>query len=53
MKEIMKILVERQNCLEKGVIPFVDSGSLEEEMAFNELMYIKKQIGAIVAGLKK
>ena len=53
MKVIMKELVNRKNQLEKGVIPFVEPNSLEEEMAFNELILINKQIETLVGFLKK
>ena len=44
MKSIMKELINRKNQLEKGVIPFVEPNSIEEEMAFNEIIFINKQI---------
>ena len=53
MKAIMKELVNRRDQLEKGVIPFVEPNSLEEEMAFNELIFINKQIGTLAGFLKK
>lgn len=53
MKVIMKELVNRKNQLEKGIIPFVEPNSLEEEMAFNELIFINKQIETLVGFLKK
>ena len=53
MKAIMKELVNRRDQLEKGVIPFVEPNSLEEEMAFNELIFINKQIGTLTEFLKK
>lgn len=53
MKAIMKELVNRRNQLEKGVIPFVEPNSLEEEMAFNELIFINKQIEALIGFLRK
>ena len=53
MKAIMKELVNRRDQLEKGVIPFVESNSIEEEMAFNELIFINKQIGTLTEFLKK
>ena len=53
MKAIMKELVNRKNQLEEGVIPFVEPISLEEEMAFNELIFINKQIGTLTEFLKK
>lgn len=53
MKAIMKELVNRKNQLEKGIIPFVEPNSLEEEMAFNELIFINKQIGTLAGFLKK
>ena len=53
MKVIMKELVNRKNQLEKGIIPFVEPNSLEEEMAFNELVFINKQIGTLTGFLKK
>ena len=53
MKAIMKELVNRRDLLENGVIPFVEPNSLEEEMAFNELIFINKQIGTLAGFLKK
>ena len=53
MKAIMKELINRKNQLEKGVIPFVEPNSIEEEMAFDELIFINKQIGALTESLKK
>ena len=53
MKSIMKELINRKNQLEKGVIPFVEPNSIEEEMAFDELIFINKQIGALAKSLKK
>ena len=53
MKAIMKELVNRRDQLEKGVIPFVEPNSIEEEMAFNELIFINKQIGTLTEFLKK
>ena len=52
MKAIMKELVNRRDQLEKGVIPFVEPNSLEEEMAFNVLIFINKQIGTLAGFLK-
>ena len=49
MKAIMRELVNRKNQLEKGVVP----NSIEEEMAFNELIFINKQIGTLTEFLKK
>ena len=53
MEAIMRELVNRKNQLEKGVVPFVEPNSIEEEMAFNELIFINKQIGALTDFLKK
>ena len=53
MKAIMRELVNRKNQLEKGVVPFVEPNSIEEEMAFDELIFINKQIGALTKSLKK
>ena len=53
MKAIMKELINRKNQLEKGVIPFVETNSLEEEMAFNELIFINRQIETLAGFLKK
>ena len=35
MKAIMRELVNRKNQLEKGIVPFVEPNSIEEEMAFH------------------
>ena len=43
---------QKKNQLE-SVIPFVEPNSLEEEMAFNELIFINKQIGILAGFLKK
>ena len=53
MKAIMRELVNRKNQLEKGVVPFVEPNSIEEEMAFNELIFINKQIVTLTEFLKK
>lgn len=52
MKAIMRELVNRKNQLEKGVVPFVEPNSIEE-MAFNELIFVNKQIGTLTEFLKK
>lgn len=53
MKAIMRELVNRKNQLENGIVPFVEPNSIEEEMAFNELIFINKQIGTLTEFLKK
>lgn len=44
---------KQKNQLEKGIVPFVEPNSIEEEMAFNELIFINKQIGTLTEFLKK
>lgn len=39
--------------IREGVVPFVEPNSIEEEMAFNELIFINKQIGTLTEFLKK
>ena len=38
--------------IREGVVPFVEPNSIEE-MAFNELIFINKQIGTLTEFLKK
>ena len=39
--------------IREGIVPFVEPNSIEEEMAFNELIFINKQIGTLTEFLKK
>lgn len=52
MKETMFKLAERKREIEKNILPFVEPNSLAEELAFNELFYVTKQIGIIAKGVR-
>lgn len=47
MDKTLANLVKRKNQLEEGIIPFVEPGSVAEDLAFNELFFVMKQIGVV------
>lgn len=53
MKELFKSLVKRKQELEDGIIPFVEPNSIEEDLAFQELFFVNKQIGVLHNRLKE
>ncbi len=51
-EEKFHILAKRQEEIVRGELPFVEPGTLKEEFVFNELQYIKTQMGLIVKYIK-
>ena len=51
-KELMFELIRIREEMEVGVIPFVEPGSLKEDLVFDEYFHIKEQINSIIKHLK-
>ena len=47
MREKMQELINRKNEIEFGILPFVEPGSVAEDLAYDEYFFINKQIGTI------
>lgn len=52
-KDLMMELVRIKNEMEVGVLPFLEPGSLKEDLVLDEYFHIKEQINSIVRHLKK
>lgn len=53
MKDRFQYMINREKDLENGILPFVEPNSIEEEIAFSELRYIKEQIAIMIKYLKE
>ncbi|MEG1519337.1 MAG: hypothetical protein RR358_05990 [Cetobacterium sp.] len=44
----MQKLINRKNEIESGILPFVESGSAAEDLAFQEYFNLNKEIGILI-----
>lgn len=52
-RDLMLELVRIRTEMEVGVLPFLEPGSLKEDLVLDEYFHIKEQINSIVKHLKK
>ena len=51
-KDLMMELIRIKNEMEVGVLPFLEPGSLKEDLVLDEYFHIKEQINNIIKHLK-